>query len=998
MAKPYVHWDVSVNAELLTNSLDGPLIVEVSQSATISEIERFKMLIAPTTRPVLFDDEIFGYQQFVRYMEKDAQHRGVGVTQSVFLPNNMTFSIPGADPFDLSDAYLGQQFRLLNTGFRMSLRGWIGTMFDSGMNGQFVVEWRDEQLRAASDLRASWTGMTIGVSNRNNGRIDHLFDILHGKRFLDSDWVYHGGHLDRVPGGPEVTDENTTVGNTILNARFRTVISGGAPLWHLSFQRFDGLNWIEVHAVDVDFRSHISGDIGKVALIMSLFSSSGINQIPPLPADLEWQNIWANYFEMSQFEPWVIDVAEWSERSWDEHWRWLTGTSKSYSIELRRPPTDLMHMPIGSNNAPEEIRASDPDMGICIRMNRNTVLSAVGISDDRYVDPDDGPSVEPICVCDADMYGKEAPFAAYAKMKLTSLDAVNTERTIFSFGDAYNPTPSLSDNGIGLIWRPTSDGMGRLVGICFDQISGVVEIVSDEIACSDFSDRVIELGIAWTGSRGTSIGRSDNEFRIVVDGKTLSAQIVDDFYLSGTFKAYVGSDETKDTCPSLMREMVLFGDAITDYELDTAFSIAENDVLNPSFETADDSGRPGEAAFWSWVSVQKIGGWAEFNSYSPILKKWRTALEMFGPGWENIINWIYSFDDTQKISALFNGGSERYQAIFEMFEVWRKLWTPGFEWSGPPWRDDFLFVDPAHDTVGPGNGPTGFNGWYDSMFGTNYLPMTSENFGEGIGTDPFSDFGGATWYSGSGIDGYIEGSPLPSEINILPDKNRFVIWTDLNGAMEISLTAGTYDIDSLISHLNSILASYYSSNPLGLLFFDKWERDDKSGLKFGIGESSVLFLVSAASLFGIREDSRSRDARETLGLVGYGPGGIKSDFRATREMLGELHGGDYDDIFCLDSWSLLEFTQVLGSGLSGKTVLSYGSDVVLFDDSTPAVPIDSEIFALVPWTFSGATWFSGFESGETPGPSGLLPGLFESELTLSSFEKFFPENWEDEIW
>lgn len=999
MAKPYIYWDTSLNSDLWTRVSEGPLIVGLSSPATDTELERLQRLICGASRPVVFQDEKFGYQQIISFEERTAQHKGVGVVQQEYLPENLTFPLPGPDPFDLSDNYMGHSFRLINLGFQMFLRGWAGTMDEGGLNGQFVLEWQDEDTRQSGDARGAWTGLSLGVSNRNNGRVDHVFDILHGKRRSDLDWVFHGGHLDRVPGGPETADENTSTFNSLISANVRVVVSGGSPLWNILFQRNDGVNWVDVHSVDVDLRSHVSGDVNKVALLLSLFSATTTDQPGTLPADIFWQSIWGKRFELSQFEPWIIDIAEWSERSWDEHWRWLTGSITSYSVELERPKTDLVHYPVGTDNSPGELRISDPDLGICTWLNLDTILSATGISDNRYVDQDVGPAPQPVVVCDDELYGNQAPFAAYMRTRLLALDTVGDERTLFSFGDAYNATPSISDNGLGLSWRPTSGTMGQFVASCFDSVSGLVEIVSDEFDASEWSDVPLNIGIAWTGARGGDITRDDYELRIIVNGLTIASGVVGNFHLTGTASAFVGSDGTRDTCPMYFRAMTIFGDAISDYELERSFVIISNAFRNPSFEIADSSGRPGEAEFWNWESVQNIGGWAEFNGKDDAYDAWRTATEHFGPGWNGLENWIASFEALEAVSALFNGGSELYSAIFEMFGIWGKEWAPGWIWSGPPWRDDFVLRAPATDVLGPDTGPTGFNGWYDSAIGTNLLPMLFESFGEAFNTDPLSDSGTSNWYSGAGIDSHIEGKPLSEPITIPPDKKKFVVWTDISGVMELELTPGEYStVSALASHLNSLLAPYYLGSTPDVMYFDTWDRDGEKGLRFGAPAVGWPTLFAGASMFGCREDEKSGDARYVLGLVEYGPGGRRNDIRGTREMLGDLHGENSDDIFCLDGWSLLEFIQVIGSGVSGILTLSYGQTPALFNSSTIAAPNETEKFGLEEWFFSGAEWHTGYESGENPGPTGLDAAMFTYDTIVSSFEKFYPYDWEEELW
>lgn len=1002
MAKPYIFWETSLNADLVTRSSGDPLVISAGPTSSQADIAKIEKLIAQTSRPVLFDDTEIGYQQSVSYGQKSAQERGIGIFQGEFLPQSLTFPAPGPDPFDLSESFSSTQFRLINLGFQMMLRGWVGTMLEGGLNGQFVVGLIDEEIRSQGDERGAWTGMTVGLSNRNNDRVDHVFDVLHGKRAADTDWLMHGGHLDRVPGGTEQISESTYSLNSVISSQFRIVISGGSPLWNISCQRKDGLNWVDVHTAQVDLRSHVSGDIANVALAVSMFSATIKNRPGTLPSELASQTIWGRYFELSQFEPWVIDISEWSERGWSKHWQWLTGTYTAYALELMRPKTDLVHFPMGTDNAPAELRASDPELGICMQLGSDTILKAIGISDNRYVDPDVGPGPEPIAVCDIDMFGASAPFAAYSRIKPISLNTLVNERSIFSFGDAYNPSPSISQNGLGLLWRPLTGNntRGKFVAVCFDQIAGKVEFESEEYESGQWSDKAIDIGVAWTGIRGASSGLPNWQLRVVLNGQTILSGIVDNFYLSNSGTSFVGSDGTAQALPMLFRSMVLYGEAVTNYELEQSFVFTTDSFGNHSFETPSESGRPGEADLWSWISVQTKGGWAEFNAYDPTLDRWRTDTELFGPGWNELENWINDFESTEYIFALFNGGSELYRAIFEMFGIWGRQWSGGFEWSGPPWRDDFVLRQPATDVLGPGDGPSGFNGWYDSSLGTNLLPKLFELFGEAFGTDPFGGLGGPTWYSGTAIDSYQFGKAITEPISIPPDKNKFVVWVDSHGAMELEITPGEYNsAGHIASHLNTLLAPYYSGGGGNELMFEAWTINGESGLKFGVPESPHWPLyLSAAAMFGCLESEKSGDARELLGLVGLGPGGRRSDIICTREMLGDLNGEDSGDIFCLDSWSLLEFTQLPGSGETEKLTAPYGMEFAYFEGSNEITPVEYERFTLVGWFGGGAVWLSGFGTGDYPGPGGLSFADFEEGTGTSIFEKFNPDNWPEEIW
>ena len=153
MIKPYIFWDVSSNADLWKRTAQGPLVVSISDEATESELMAVKKLIAQTTIPILFDDEETAYQQSVYYEQEDASRKGIKVSQQPYMPNNLEFGFPGPDPYDDSIAYGGHQFKFLNVGYQLMVRGWAGTMQEGSLNGEFIISWTDETSREFFDTR-----------------------------------------------------------------------------------------------------------------------------------------------------------------------------------------------------------------------------------------------------------------------------------------------------------------------------------------------------------------------------------------------------------------------------------------------------------------------------------------------------------------------------------------------------------------------------------------------------------------------------------------------------------------------------------------------------------------------------------------------------------------------------------------------------------------------------------------------------------------------------
>lgn len=973
MAKPYILWDTALNADLITRPSDGPLVLEMPSVPTPAQIERFKTAFAVIASPVNFADPDVHYVQRTSVAGGILPKAGLKVEQVGVFPSNLSYVAPGADPYDLSNIHNGSRYYYANLGYRILLRGYAATLYQGALGGEFRVKWADSNSRDVSQARGAWTGLVLDYLNTYNGRIDHVVDALHGKRLLDAGWLYHAGWLDR--GSPDVVDENGLPMSGIDTANLRIVVASSPPDWDVTIQYFTGAVWADLHTFAADFRSHLTGPSDEIGVVASMFAGVG---------GASWQQ--ETFFpeiEVGQFEPWIVDMSDWGWREWNLFWFGRGLDSQIlYGDELKRPKTDLIHVPVGAARGPVELRHSDPELGICMRVGPQTHLFATGNADDRLVEfSPDWP--EQLCVSDGELYGPDAPFAFYMRCRLDGLPSWGEVRNIISFGDIHNPAPTANDNGIGMFWDTIGGSFGEFIVRCYT--TGGWADLSFYCDGDDWTDEPIDIGFAWTGARGLSIGRQNYELRIVINGVTRIDTVIADFAVNdSTTVVTVGGMPSANGFQGLLRNVAVYGDALTDEMLARSFETVELNFRNPSFEDADPSNRPGEAQYWNWRSLCQVYEWVGFNEYDEELEQWWTALEEFGPGWNNLRFWIQDLDDAEVISALFNAGITAYETLIELFAFWGKEW-PSFTWLGPPWRDDFVYWQPFEDTLGPYNGPTGFDSWFDHMFGTNLLPLEHEGFEHAWGNDPFSTAPGPAWHPGTAWDGRIHGHKIEFPIRIQPDKRLFVIWTDLFGVVQLNLDVGDYeDITSLVTMLN--LKLRVNVPPWSLVLFDAWQNEEGDvGLLFGY--KPELFVFSAfGSMFGSRGNQVSNDARPLLGLDSFGPGGVTTRIPVKAWMFGVAPSVDDDEIFYLDGYSFLDFS-IADDVWLGPHPLVYGEEPAVFDSGWPANPTEIERFRLDGWFGIGAEWRDDLVTPEY--------ASFDFGATL---EEFDPTYWPDEVW
>ncbi|MGD2043583.1 MAG: hypothetical protein PVJ28_08035, partial [Acidimicrobiia bacterium] len=811
------------------------------------------------------------------------------------------------------------------------------------------VKWGVDSARSASALIGAWTGAAVTAFDPVAMKADHLLTELHGKRYSDANWEYRSGWLDQ-PTSPISSAEAAASKNGVDSGEFRIVLSGGPPSWTALWQEYTG-SWNDLQTQAMDLRSHAT-DAQQMALVAHLFAGATkpqpVSPLPPWPP----QTAWFREVEVGMFEPWVPDIASVSEREWNEGWRWLTGSTDDYPVELRRPKTDLLHRPMGTANAPISLREGDDDLGVCIQLGVDTKLTAVGHEDRRYITVY---QTEPIVPTDKNLYDQDAPFACVVRFKPSDMAGWGSDRNIISFGDIQAGAPSASANGIGLYWEDTGGGDGRLHAKWFNGV-GWDSIYTDFDAV-DYDGVAVDIALAWSGARGTTIGRSDYEVRIVVDGVTQTAVVDTSLTLAGTERAYVGALGSLKAAQGLLRAVALFGDALTDDEILKAFTLAGEPFPNPSFELPRADGRPGEAEGWTWESYQAAGGWAEFNMSDPALDVYQTARENFDAGWSSNEDWIDDLAAATTVAAVFNEAAPNYSSVYEYFEIWP---------AGLPWLDSYTL-----------NGAE-FSGWHSS------IELDTENFDEEWGNEPFS--ASSDWKAGVAVDGLIYGTALTFPLTVEPGKQGLVIFDDVtNDAAFLAVPAGEYATASAIqSALNSLIISQLPSVDVVV---NVWSENGEQGLIFGWDNapSSQLEVY-----LGRLQRQPYNDVRETLGWTSFGPQGTPTELQYPVSILPSTPPTmEDDDVMLLDVWTMVELIADSHPDLGGTFARDYDMVWAGFDTAiTVATPVEN--FKLDGWAGASAVWTPSFDPGD------LTAALFDSGTV--DVENFLKAEWPDEEW
>lgn len=1047
MVKPYIHWDPSVNASLHVRPADGPLIIDSAVNPELLEL-----LVSKSENDEMFVDLTIDYIKDARTASGTPPKDGLRVRQSQYMPYNMAYG-GGGEPLPLSvvdltpPPFSDSTALYTHFGWRTQLRGYVGSMKNTGYAADVKVKWADLLTRNASDSRGGYTGLLIRSMHSNPGlfpALHHSFGLVHGKRSTDVNWIYIP-YLAKLGGQSYGT---TTILNSIDNDLIRIILSGGAAST-IKFQRWIGA-WTDLETFSQTLTEYIPpiGDNYEHVMIRADLFAGNILVQPGTPPSWPTAETWFSFIEMTQFEPFVLDRASWGYLEWAQHWDWLVSAS-DYTIHRRLPTQDLIHHTPGVRGAPTNLRVSDSDLGICVEFNDLTYLRSM-IPWDKY-----GYAVTNLVspvICDQAEYGYQAPIAMGGRFKFQEMAQWNQSYPIdiMAAGHPWSTSPG-SLNGIGIYWEYTGPnlGQGKLVLRAWDDTASSWVDVELQFDATDYDDRPVDLAWAWSGARGGTIGRPNYELRIVINGVTKASFINRDIRVIGSTQITIGSEIGISSVPNrrcfrgLFRVGMVFADAVTDQDLRTAWDDTTA-FDNPSFESADE--RPGEAQSWFWQSIQSAGGWAGFNEYHERLIQWATAFESFEAGFHFPHTWVYDdeaarlaavgftaddvggmawqrSDDTkwileshspitwgevdlganedwvedfaQLLYTFFNDGIPLYETTQEEFAIWDfEPFAPPALWIGPPWLDAYNLVEPYEDTLDaatdgavPLDIPTGFRGWSDHITGLMEYPLQVDEFGEAWNTDPLSTAIGPLWHSGTGVDGRIQGKALTFPLDIVPDRRFLYVYLGYGQIVEMELTTGTYADATTLATMLEVEWTSIVGPATGYSF-----AAGTDNISFGWDSSSSPPNTAVLSMFGRRVLSKHNDARDDIGLNELGPGGKESRIIVPAATVPNLPSGiDVDEKFWFDGWSMLLFDLQFDTYISDIFTRDYDQVFAIFGafDGSPD-PTVLERFTLEGWIAAGAVW----DPGPPPaGGASYTDAMFDSGTV--NMEEFEDTNWPD---
>lgn len=1045
MARVINRWDPARNVEMIVAAADGPLVIESGderwklfarewiQPELYAGVDLIGYL-----RELTVED---GADPLRGLRVAGSQFMPDGMT---FFGADPADGEP--QPEDLADPYSGSAYHYITAGHRLALRGWIGGYLPGHLNVEFEVWWGDAEQRNNADTRGAWSGAVLGVFNAPLASCDHLLYALHGKRLGDAAWEYRGGYVDQ-PGGAFVPASTVvSPWDGVDSGRVRILITGGSPTWTVTTQYWDpGIpDWVDLASSVVDLRVYaVPGFEDLFGLNGYLFH--GATKVFPgaMPSPEPEQETYFRRVSISQFEPWILDADETNLREGVLRMSQVLGIPLPYwlaPVGSLTPSIDIFHSPSGTPSAPEKLRTLDDGGGWGIELNQDTILVMFGIEDRKMVTvtPATG-KYRPVCLSDIDAVGATLPFSYVGRYKLKDMATWGDERCLVSFGNAgWSLVPPGGFNGgVGLTWRTTNGG--ELALKYWDGVAaGWFEIVAP-LRVDEYDNTVVDIAICWTGDFGAMVGLPDRQLRIVVDGVTKGSGLEPSLEISSTFFASIGSADTttgRKSFAGIWFGGATFYEPTTNTDLLHAFDAeGEGGFSNANFEIPATSGRPGEAKDWEWQSFQSLGGFAEFSAYRAALAPFRIDREEFEGGWRRAPTWVYAdatarlaatgftaddvgqaalqldvdrnfiltdyspitwvesavgenqdwaddLADVAVAAALFNEGIPAFEGTVEHFNIWGETWDM-MVWSGYPWLAGYNLTPPCSDTFGPFGGATGFDGWFDHVFGTNLDPLCVESFDEAWGNDPFSTAGGQRWQPDTAPGGRMRGELLTFPLFIPDNENRLIILTDAAIPAMFPLPSQNYaNMATLLSDLNGLLAAHLPG--LGVAF-DSWTDGDRDGLTFGWdGSTATALWFGFASL----ESEMFKDARQRLGLRSFSPTGGFTGVGIPGWFFPSLPAGvDPADRFLLDSWSSNSIFIVTDSVL-GQVVLENDMVAAVFDSAVP----DStflERFNLPGWISPSAVWI--LDLSAVP----LTQAMFD--VGSHDREDFLDTEWPDQL-
>lgn len=983
MARPYIQWDPDLLRGKATAAIHGPVAIGSSTDLALL-VDLFARLALPVVPP----DVRVGYQH-----DETAQAggptdpaRGFGRSVPDLMPSGIAFF--GADPVhgeplpsDLCDPILGAAYPHALLGWRAPLRGWSGSRAEGNFQGEWRLRWGDPEIRAPGATRGAWTGLVLSLYHAGVRAVQHLLVVAHGKRRHDGSWSYLAAYVDDplTPGPATVT---TAVADGLDQGYVRVVIAGASP-WTVNLEYGDGVTWTPLLAAPVDFLAYVApGDEGEVALVAAPLLAAAEVQ-PGVPGSYPLRDQWVDDLVVPAFAPWVPDIADWSARDWQER---LFGAPPPlvYDPSLRQPRADLLLMPGGSVAAPAEAPVYVDGFGAGTRFAATSHAFVAGNADARLAAPPTPPlsRVLPLAACDKNLGGRDAPFAVALEILPEGMSGWPAPARIWAVGDAVTDPPGPLA-GLGLYYNA-----GRLYARACNATLGVWVETFVDFDPAVYEARGTVVALAWTGAAGGLVGRPNYELRVVVDGVASAAVRVANFMCTGSEESTVGSplpDGTAAGFAGVLGRVAWFADAVADADLGpAAFDVPGAGFLNPSFEDASASERPGEAAYWEWRSLQTDGAWAEYNATDPGLDRWRGAGEGFEAGWNGNEGWVDDLVVTALAAALFNAASPTYYGTTESFEIWGyrdDSVVPVVPYPGPNWLDAPTYVAPCEEVP-----PTGFAGWYDALMGTHVAPLAIEGFEEAWGTDPLSA-AGQPWWPGTAPDGVLRGAPLSFPVVVPPDRNAVLLYRDLDASVHrLAIPAATYgSAVALAAAFDAALAGALGPGRLVVCAAYTSAQGDGLDLRWDgatLGAESVWL--------GIAESERWNDVRPLLGLAALGPGGRQGAVRYPRHLLpAPPPGYAVDEVFLFDPWSLLDFYTAFDANCGGWFAIPYGMLGALFDSALgPGTFV--EMYTLAGWVGPTAVWIADYAPGD------LTPAMFDAGTT--NRETFVDTLWPNWLW
>jgi len=300
----------------------------------------------------------------------------------------------------------------------------------------------------------------------------------------------------------------------------------------------------------------------------------------------------------------------------------------------------------------------------------------------------------------------------------------------------------------------------------------------------------------------------------------------------------------------------------------------------------------------------------------------------------NDVGWSELLTDFSNVTTgEFTGGSE----TFEGFEVWGDEFHVPPNWIGEPWREAFTYT-PGGFTSSVDQGAPWSHDWTRAFEGfvegweNDVLPML---------TTPYT---ADALTPGTAGDGRLYSSALTFPLGVGATRNRLTLgWGTIAPVagfrvLELPITAGSYaSASALVAELQSALVAALSGDTSGLTF-GTWESED--------GEQEGIWLgwdgsTSSISEFAILSTPRSdrlyfdQDARETLGLIGIGPNGSRSELKIPADAWDSGSTGPYDpsgSYYLAEQWGLVIY-EVVNDPVSGLFALPYNWGAAEFDTS-----------------------------------------------------------------